>query len=185
MQVNGTAVASLPLFIRTKFGDAGFNRWIQSLSEEAAKVYSTTIFPSSWYPLDKVVIEPTRKFCDLFYGGNIKGAWEGGRFSADYGLKGVLKIFVKVASVNILIKKAGMILPTYYKPSNITIIENDKGKACIQITNFPEMDQIIEFRIAGWIERAIEISGGKYVTVIITKSLVKGDPYSEIKITWL
>jgi len=185
MQVNGTAVASLPLFIRSKFGEAGFNRWIQSLPAEAAKIYSTNIFPSSWYPLDKVVIEPTRKFCDLFYGGNLKGAWEGGRFSADYGLKGVLKIFVKVASVNLLIKKAGLILPTYYKPSEITLIENEKGKACIRITKFPEMDQIIEFRIAGWIERAIEIGGGKNVKVIISSSLVKGDPYSEIKISWL
>jgi hypothetical protein len=54
----------------------------------------------------------------------------------------------------------------------------------IQITQFAEPDEIIEWNIAGWIERAIEISGSKNSSVVVTKSLAKNHGISEMVITW-
>jgi hypothetical protein len=54
----------------------------------------------------------------------------------------------------------------------------------MQITKFPDMDRVLEIRIAGWMERAIEISGGKQPDIKITKSLTTGDPLSEFLATW-
>jgi len=86
MEVKGTAVASIPKFIEDKFGADGLKRWLESLNADANYVYSVNILPGKWYSLYEILVEPTRQLCNVFYGGNMKGAWETGRFNALYGL---------------------------------------------------------------------------------------------------
>ena len=184
MKVRGEAVLSIPIFILKKFGRKEYNRWLDSLSIEARKVYSSPIHKGDWFPLTEIMTEPTTKICELFYKNSKRGAWICGRYSAEYGLKGVYKIFVKLCSPNILIKKASSIISLYYNPSEVEIVENGKNYAVVHIKKFPEIDKVIEYRIAGWMERAAEICGCKNVSVIITKSLTENDPFTEYKVSW-
>jgi hypothetical protein len=184
MEVNGTAVISIPLFIKSKFGGEKFDLWLKSLSPEAYDVYKTSIFPSLWYPLKEILIEPTKRICDQFYEGRLDGAWESGRYSADYGLKGIYKMFVKLSSPEFLIKKASVILPTYYRPSTMKVVENRRGFAIVHVTEFADIEKVIEYRMGGWMERALEICGCKKVKMEITKSITKKDPYTEFQATW-
>jgi len=184
VEVKGAAIITIPLFIKERFGEGGLNQWINALTPEARKVYPALVLVSSWYPLKEFLIEPLRRMCDLFYAGDLKGARESGRFSADYSLKGIYKIFVKLGSPEFMLRRAGAILPIYYTPSEMKVVECQKGRGIMQITKFPDMDRVLEIRIAGWMERAIEISGGKQPNIKITKSLTAGDPLSEILATW-
>ena len=185
VEVKGTAIINIPLFIKERFGEGGLNQWIDALTPEARKVYQASVFVSSWYPLKELLIEPLRKMCALFYAGDlIKGARESGRFSADNSLKGIYKIFVMLGSPEFMVRRAGTILPIYYRPSEMKVVECRKGQGILQITKFPDMDRVLEIRIAGWMERAIEISGGKQPNIKITKSLTAGDPLSEFLGTW-
>ena len=184
MQVKGEAMLSIPLFIIRKFGNKGYSRWLNSLSPQAQKVYSSPINKSDWYPIKEMMSEPTIKICELFYNNSKRGAWECGRYGAEYGLKGIYKVLVKLCSPEILIKKGTSILHNYYKPSELEIEEHSKSHVIVQIKQFPEIDKYIEYRIAGWMERAIEICGCKHVSINITKSLTQNDPYTEYKISW-
>ena len=184
MEVKGEAVLSIPIFILKKIGSKGYNRWLDSISPEAKKVYSRPINKNDWFPLKEIMIEPTKKCCEMFFNNSKRGAWECGRYSAEYGLKGIYKVLVKLASPQILIKKAGPIIASYYRPSTLEVIESDKYSAVIRITDFPEIHEIIEYRMGGWIERAAEICGCHNVKVKITKSLTQNDPYTEYVVTW-
>ncbi len=184
VEVKGTAIITIPLFIKDRFGEGGLNQWIDALTPEARTVYPASVLVSSWYPLKEFLIDPLRRMCDLFYAGDLKGARESGRFSADYSLKGIYKIFVKLGSPEFMLRRAGTILPIYYAPSEMKVVECRKGQGIMQITKFPGMDQVLETRIAGWMERAIEISGGKQPNIKITKSLTGGDSLSEFLATW-
>jgi hypothetical protein len=53
----------------------------------------------------------------------------------------------------------------------------------MQITKFPDMDRVLEIRIAGWMERAIEISGGKQPDIKITVIHDGGSPIG-VPATW-
>lgn len=123
--------------------------------------------------------------CELFYRGNIKGAEETGKFSAEYGLKGVLKIFVKMGTPSFLVSRASTILPQYYKPSKMETLENTDKGALVRITEFPEINDVIEHRIMGWMIKALEIQGCKGVRTLLTQSLTKGAPATEFKVSWL
>ena len=184
MEVKGEAVLSIPIFILKKIGTKGYKNWLELLSPEAKKVFSKPINKTDWFPLQEIMIEPTKKYCEMFFNNSDRGAWECGRYSVEYGLKGIYKVLVKIASPQILVKKAGPILASYYKPSKLEVVKSGKNSAVVHITEFPEINRIIEYRIGGWMERAIEICGGQNVTINITYSLTENYPVTEYKISW-
>lgn len=184
MLVKGTAVLTLPLFIQSKFGEDAFQDWLSHLTAQARDVYTSSILPTNWYPVKEILVEPTRKVCELFYKGSMDGAWELGRFSAEHGLKGIYKVFVKFGSVQFMIRRATTILPTYYDSCRIDVVHFSGKHTVLHITKFQSPDEIIEQRIGGWMERALEICGCNGIKVDITKSLAKGDPVTEYHISW-
>ena len=184
MEVKGTAVKSIKDYVEKKY-NAHLNEWIQSLPETSQNIMQGNIFVNNWYPMKDAAVEPTKALAKRFYNNDIpKAARESGKYSAETGLKGVYKIFVRVASPNYIMQRAGRIFTSYYSPSNIEVVNgHDKGLT-LHITKFPEPEEVIEHRIAGWCERALEFTNCKNVKANITKSLVKGDPLTEIVITW-
>ncbi len=184
MKVKGSAVLTIPLFISKQFGESEQKRWFDSLDEDSKEIFASPILVSSWYPLKYALSEPTYKICELFYNGDLKGAWENGRFSAEYGLKGVYKVFIKIASPQFLIKKASSILPAYYEPCTIEASEEGKNKALVRITRFPEIDEVIENRMGGWVEKALEICGCEEIQISRTKSLLNDDACTEFQVSW-
>jgi hypothetical protein len=186
MKVKGTALAVLTPFIENNFGKDGLKKWIDSLNSEASALFNTAngVKVNQWYSLKECYLEPTAVMCELFYKNDPKGAWEIGRFSADYALKGVYKTFVKMTSVSYFIKRASLLITTYYQPSNMEVKSMSVGQAVIHLTEFPEPHRLIEARIAGWIQRALEIHSCKEVRVEINKSLAAGDALTEFLLFW-
>ncbi|MBN1596205.1 hypothetical protein JW933_09795 [candidate division FCPU426 bacterium] len=184
MEVKGTAVAVMPVFLRKKFQEEGFQRWLQALSPEAQDIYSQPILSSVWYNLQTHLLEPTVTLCDLFYDGNKQGAFEVGQFSAEYALKGIYRLFVKMGSPEFILKKAAVIMTNYYRPSRLEVPLMEKNRAVLRIMEFAELHAVIEQRIAGWMQQALVISGVKNVNLLITSSLTKNQPFTEIIATW-
>ncbi len=185
MKVKGTAVRSIPTFILNKFGSDSLQLWIDSLSASAKKVYSSGILASSWYPLKEILIEPCIKLCDLFFDSNIKnGAHELGRFSAEYSLTSIYKSFLKEDVPHFIIEKASAILPTYYTPCSIEIVDLKKNKVLFKITEFSEIHMLIEYRIQGWMEKGLEFCNVTNGKAKILHSLSQGKKYTEFLVTW-
>jgi hypothetical protein len=45
-----------------------------------------------------MIVEPTSALCDMFYNKSLLGAWECGKFSAEYRLKGIQKVLAKLGT---------------------------------------------------------------------------------------
>jgi hypothetical protein len=186
MRVKGTSIKATGSFIRRQFKDSGFDQWFEALSDGAKELFhpDAGIMTNSWYPMDLGFIEPHRVAIDLFYLGDNRGAWKMGRHAAEWGLRGVYKIFVRIGTVSFLVKKAGKLFNTFYEPANAYVPEQDKGYAILRIADFPEKTGLVEMRTGGWIERAIEISGCDNASVVVSKSLTKGDDVIELICRW-
>jgi len=183
-EISGLAVKTLPLFINDNFGEEGVERWKNALDDDVRELFNKPIVINEWYEIDKFIVKPTQLVCDLFYNGDDKAAWTFGRFSAEYGLKGVLKVFVKMGSVSFFVKRAASVIPHYYRPLIMEVIKNEKKFALIILKDFPDIHRLIEYRIAGWMEKALEISGCKNVDLKTPKSIVDGDEFTEFNIHW-
>ncbi|MCU0607746.1 MAG: hypothetical protein MUF78_10095 [Candidatus Edwardsbacteria bacterium] len=184
MQVKGSAIAVLPKFIAEKHGADGLRKWQEALSPGARKIFHDGVMLSEWYPITEAYLEPTALLCALFYGGDTAGALAVGRYSAEYALKGIYKAFVKLSSVKSFISRANTVMTTYYKPSAMEIASVGPDRLVLHMTIFPTPSEHAELRIAGWIQRSLEIHGCKDVSWAIPRSFTKKDPLTELVFTW-
>ena len=184
MQVKGAVVHTIPLFIKKRFGEQGYERWLESLSESVNTTFSTIILKNAWFPLGAGVVEPTLRLCELFYDGDLSGAAEQGRFSAECGIQSVFGFSVTTVSPQFIVSRAGEILQSYYQPCTIEVVETKPTSATVRITRFDSPYAVVEQRIRGWAERALEISGAKAPEVRITESMTTGSAYTELTASW-
>jgi hypothetical protein len=183
MEIKGSAAKSIPDFIKKNHQER-FKDWFSSLPEESRIIFQDAVLPSNWYSLRFGGIIPTEKLGEVIYGDALKGAWECGRYSAESALTGMYKFFIKAASPFFIISKASKIFSTYYQPSIMEVTDKGDDWVILQISRFDEPHPVIEHRIAGWIEKAMQIHGVTSVAVNISKSMTKGDKVTEIRVNW-
>lgn len=184
MEIKGSAVKATPDFVKEKFGSR-YGEWVKSLPEKSKTIIEQPIYATTWYSLTDSVIVPTQKVADLFYAGNsAKAASEIGRYSADIALKGIYKIFVRVSSPQFVLSRASSIFSTYYHPSEIRVVESAEKKAVLQLSKFHPNDKLIMNRIAGWIEKTLEITLKSALKVDVENHVEGSNLTSKITIMW-
>jgi len=158
MEIKGSAVKATPDFVREKHPQR-FVEWLEILPPTSKTILDQQIYSTNWYNLVDSVIVPTQKVADMFFNGNYKeAALEIGRYSADVALKGVYKMFVRVSSPQFVLSRASNIFSAYYNPSEIKIVESKDKKCVLQFLKFQKKEELIMYRIAGWIEHTLEIT---------------------------
>ena len=185
MEIKGTAIKTTRDFVKTNF-PAKYDEWINALPEKTKAIYSSAMINmAGWYPMKEHYQIPIEKIIEMFYGGNTKVAGEAiGRFSADLALTGIYKLFLMIATPKYLMTRASVVFSTYYLPCEVKVSESSSKSVSMQVTKFPDMSAAIEYRIAGWCVRALELCGCKNVQYKTIKSLLKGDGYTEIVYSW-
>jgi hypothetical protein len=183
MEIKGSAVKTIPDYIR-KFHPDKYSAWMESLPEQSRQIFRDTIMPSGWYSMRDAAIVPTEALGRIIFNDAAEGAWQCGRYSAEIALTGIYKFFIKAASPFFIVDRAGRIFSTFYQPSAMEVVERGTDYVVLHITRFDEPSTLIEARIAGWIEKAMEIHGIGTITVVINKSLTRGDPVTEIRVSW-
>jgi hypothetical protein len=184
-KVSGLSLKIFPLFIKENFGEEGYEKWKNALGGELKQVFDHSLIGlDNWYDFEEFYIKPMQAVNDLLYGGDEKSAWEMGRFSAEYALKGVLKVFVRIGTTHFLMKRVTAITSKYYKPMDMRLINSGKNSATLAIIDFPEYHILLENRICGWIERALEISACSNIKIDIIKPFDKEERTVEIKFQW-
>ncbi len=185
MEVKGTAVISTREFVKTNFGEQNLNKWILSLDDQTKKIYESAILTNNWYPMEHALRKPAKKIGEMFYGGDLKkGAWDAGMYSADYGLRGIYRLFVKMGSAKFIINKASSIFSTYYKPSVMQSEVTGENSSVLRITEFADICPLVESRIGGWMQKGLEICGVTDINVEIVRAMSKGDPVTEYAVSW-
>jgi uncharacterized protein (TIGR02265 family) len=184
MQIKGLSVKSIPDFVKKNF-PGRYQEWLQSLPEEAKQIFSGFIKVNEWYPIVAGLTVPLHTVGKVFYNNDWKkSAWEMGRFSAGEALTGIYQIYVRFGTPRHLIDRAGRVMSAFFSNSEIKLIESTKNSLLVHISRFESPDEAIEYNIAGWMQRALEISGVKNVKVDITKSLARKDFVTEFRINW-
>jgi len=185
MEIKGTGIKTTREFVKENFPDK-YEMWLNSLPEKTRALYSSPLINmAGWYPIKEAYLIPIDKIISMFYAGNIKtGAETLGKFSADIALKGIYKLYLMIATPQNLMQKASVMFTTFYSPSEVKVSEATAKSVTLQITKFEEITPSLEYRIAGWCVRAIELCGCKNVSYRITKSYTKFDPHTDIMFNW-
>ncbi len=165
MEIKGTAVKSTKEFIKSRFLDR-YQQWENALPEKSRVYYTSAILSGNWYPLRDAILIPTRIAGDLFFEGDYaKAGFELGRESALEALQGIYKIFVKIASVDFVLKRVKTIFSTYYSSGKFEIVSREEKRIEFLVSGFDKEDDLIFDRISGWIEGIFSVISHEAFTV--------------------
>jgi hypothetical protein len=184
LYVKGSVPLSIRNFVRNKYPNR-YQEWCNRLPGESKKLFSEVLKASEWINSENGAVAPTKLIGEMFFNRDYKkAAWETGRYSSEVALTGIYKVFVMVASPKYMIDRASKILVTFYEPTSMQVNELRPKGVTLHITRFPNSNTVLEYRIGGWIEKALEICGCSSLTVKITKALSSGDKVTEYVIDW-
>lgn len=183
MEIKGTAVKSIPEYVRKSHPDK-LNEWMQALPPESKSIFEEGVITGNWYDMMQAAVVPTEKIGEVLFNDIKKGAWESGRFSAEIALNGIYKLYVKFSSPAHIIDRAGRVFSAYYQGSVMNVLNKNEDSVQVEISSFGKPNEVIEYRIGGWMECALEISGCKKVNVEIRESMARGDARTLYHITW-
>ena len=185
MEVKGTALKTTRDFIKTQFPDK-YDQWLDSLTADSRKIFTSTLDATAWYPFREGYSIPVNKIMELCYGEDIKtGGDQLGRYSAETALKGFYKVFLLIASPQFLMQRASKIFTTFYNPSQVEAEITGPYSAILRVLQFEDIDEAVEYRIAGWIRKALELANCREPAYEIRKSIARGDAVTEIHFSWV
>jgi hypothetical protein len=183
MEVKGTAVIAIRDFVKNSY-PSEYKRWLDSLSSNSKEIFAGSIDSTKWYQVELAALEPTLKISELFFDNNhSKGAWDSGRYSAEKALSGIYKIFVKASSPAYIIQRASRVFATYYQPCEMRVLNTTDSGCVVEISKMDKKYDVIDSRIAGWIEKALEISGAKDIKLSLAVKPTD-ESIREIIISW-
>lgn len=184
MEVRGAILQSMKEFLVDRYGMGNYEYWLHALPDSSQNIFGGKLSENGWYDIDDGLIEPLRLLVKQFYDGLVPAARAIGFYNAEKALTGFLKFVVKRGSPGFVVRQASSILAKYYRPCTTEVPVNEKRHAIVRITEFSRMDSLIEYRIQGWMEKALEVSGCSDVRIEIAKSMARGDEVSEFIGSW-
>ncbi|UXP32176.1 hypothetical protein N6H18_17695 [Reichenbachiella agarivorans] len=182
MEVRGIMLRGIHDYASQKHKEK-YNEWLSKLPQQSSALLEN-LSNTAWYNIEDALLKPLEVLCGLIYSDPLRGSWEIGRYSAETGLTGIYKVFVMVSTPTFILKRAPRILTTFYNPSELKIEESSSKGILVRCTKLPVNSELIEHRIAGWIEKAGEICGCVNMKVEIVSSMAKGDQVFDLKASW-
>jgi hypothetical protein len=183
-RVKGTAVRASVAFLKERLGEEGWKGLLAALPEEDREIVGGPVLQSSWYEVSLLyrLMDAARPRVAAPPGKSM--AWEMGRYSAEYGLKTIYRIFFKVADPHFIIRKASQVFSNYYDCGKMENVVSDPHSAILRLSGFDQPRADFCDRVQGWMERTLELSGGKAVAMSHPKCLARGDDCCEYKGRW-
>jgi len=182
--IRGSFIRRISTFVKTVFGEEEYNRWLILLSPQSTLIHKNYILPKEWYPLSSAHTVPITAICDAFYDGSLKKLDD--LYYYYYlsvfplYLRLYCKLMPKSIAFSVLIRK----ISSYLNPIKFDIVKLRSKIAVLHIYSLTESPETLEHSIYYFIQAFVKNSIGAQASVDITKSIVKGDIYTEYIIKW-
>ena len=184
-RVKGITLIILKEFIKTKFGEEGYQRWVTEMEPSSALIFKNDISSKEWYPYMTSFHKPYKLVCDLFYAGANTGIKE----ISEYHYSQIIPKYIRpllffVPKHFALTYAAEHIFPDLFDPAKIELIKARKKLLVVHLTNFNEDPEVIELAVLAWSSLLLESLTHIRSSMEITKSIKDGEIYTEFVLKW-
>ncbi len=160
-------------YVVDRHGDEALKRVLDVLDGDLASLLASRVVPSEWYPFEYQV--RFYEAVDRVLGrGDLSLCWQIGRFTAEFELTTIHKIFMKVGGPRRLLSLSGMLWNRYYSVGKLDVQSLDNRGAKATVRDFHPISRAFCFDLAGWMERTLELSGGKDIHLVHSECVIQG-----------
>lgn len=183
-KIKGSAVRSSLAYLEDRLGKDGLKKVLAVLPEQDRKILESAILQSNWYELSVLLRLMDAAEMSVSSAGLHGLAWDMGRFSADFGLKGIYRVFMRVADPHFIIRKSSEVFSTYYDSGVMAAEKVDSRHAVLRLTAFNQPHKAFCDRLCGFMQRSLEISGCEAVLMTHPKCMARGDAFCQFEAQW-
>ena len=180
-QIRGAAVVSTMEYVMFKNGKEVYKRVLGHLDPRQQKLFRKRMDDHDWIELDDF-IDFNLAIVREVYDGDKKKLEELGAESAEYGVNSFVKFFIKFGSVSFLLKKSTAAFSGYYTSGRVIMDEETKNSVKFLVVNVPDRENVIAFRVKGFIGRIVELVGPKVTE--LTLDITDNDHSFKIFVKW-
>ncbi|HEX9307070.1 MAG TPA: 4-vinyl reductase [Anaeromyxobacter sp.] len=185
-KVKGTLLSARMKYLRARGPDEA-ERVLRRLSAADQQVLRGMVLPSSWYAADLVLRFEMTIVALLSRGDRNELFLDMGRFTADtnLGRNGVQRPYLQEGDPQYLLRNLPRMYAAQHTDDGVRTSEPMGAKAAVVRTTGGEQPNPEDCLTAvGWLKRAIELSGGRIVTVEETRCRGRGGPCCEFVCRW-
>jgi uncharacterized protein (TIGR02265 family) len=185
--VKGTLVIARMKYLRAQ-GQESVERVLRRLTQVDQQVLRGMLLPSTWYPAD-LLMRFELTIAAVLARGDRKALFvDMGHFSADTNLgpSGVQRPYLRENDPHFLLRNVPRMYASQHSGGTRTYEQTGAKSAVvrtIEIGGEANADDCLT--AVGWLRRAIELSGGKSVTVDETHCRARGEPCCEYVCSWI
>ncbi len=176
-------MSSRILWVQLGHGAAGFDRLAARCSPALRANLERGFAKASWYPFDQF-IELNEQVDRVFGSGDLGLVKQMGRYSADANLTTIYRLFFKVGSVHWILGRAVRLWTAHYDAGYFEVMTRGARGAVLRMRGFPTPHRVHCLAVQGFVERALELSGGKRPIVNEAKCRLRGDEVCQFDAGW-
>jgi hypothetical protein len=181
-ETRATTFTAYKKFLAKHYGSDSWDKLVSSLSPEDQLVIKQSV-PISWIDLE-VKLRLSRAMDSMF--GNKDGALlsDFARFEAELDLNSAQRIFLRFANPAYLLEKGAQLWSRYHNWGKYEVERISKTSAKSILHGNNTNDPLFCHQHCGYIQRLVELVGGKNVIVVHAKCTSKGNGPCEFVVTW-
>jgi hypothetical protein len=169
-------------FIATRFGREGLAHVMGEVSAEDAEILRAVV-AAGWYPIEPLL--HMRRQMDRMYGqGDLAMVRDLGRFSGDWQMHSVLKPFLRLTSPHWLVERGIRVWRQYHDSGSWEFLRVEPKLLRARVSEFIA-DEAWCVGFCGFLERAVELTGGKEARCKHPRCRGRGDTVCEFEGSWL
>ena len=183
--VKGSLLISRMRYLRSR-GEEETERVLRRLAADDQAVLRGMLLPSSWYAADLVARLETTVVALLSRGDRRELFLDMGRFTADANLgpKGVQRPYLREDDPHFLLRNVPRMYSAQHSDGVRTYEQTAATGAIVRTLDKGETTPEDCLTAVGWLKRAIELSGGRIVTVDETRCRARGADSCEYVCRW-
>jgi uncharacterized protein (TIGR02265 family) len=184
-RVKGSLIIARMKYLRAQ-GEQSVEDVLGRLPEEDRKALHRMLLPSTWYPADLLTRLEATIATALSRGDGRALFLDMGRFSAqaNLGPKGVQRPFLREGNPQFLLRNVPRMYTAQHALGTRTYEETGEKTAVIRTLDGPSPKPEDCLTTIGWLQRAIELSGGRDAKVTEAQCRAKGGACCEYRCSW-
>jgi uncharacterized protein (TIGR02265 family) len=184
--VKGTLLIARMKYLRARGAD-DCERVLRRMSSSDQQALRGILLPSSWYPADLLLRLEMTIVAILAKGDRRELFVDMGRFTAETNLgpTGTQRPYLRDGDPHFLLKNVPRMYSTQHTDGTRTYTQDGPRAATIRTLSGEVPDPEDCLTAVGWLKRAVELSGGRIVTVDERRCRAKGADCCEYVCSWV
>jgi hypothetical protein len=181
IRIKGTSLLDAVEATRKREGEQRLAQIVASLLPTYRQVFENGIVPTGYYSLDAFVAFLEAGF--RFGGDDERILIKRTEAVAERQLTGIYRVFIKLGSPEVVIRRITTIHQTYFTGIGISV-ELRRGDARIRYTGFRKQHRLMEYVMIGFYQKALKICGARDVRVQMSIPMADDVEFCELHISW-